>query len=321
MDLIRGTHHLTLSVGDAQEDYDFHVGLLGLRCVKKTVLFDGTLPIYHLYYGNTMGDESTLLTAFPFRQAGLMGRPGSNQMKVLNLSVPTGSLGFWGDRLMAAGVPFTEAKVFDQPRLQLAHPCGIEYALVGVDDDDRAPWTDGGVPAEHAIRGVHGVTVSVKDMEPMAEFVGEGLGGATLAHTEGRQLFEIGNTGRGRTLEILHEPHLPQATWRFGEGVPHHMALSVDDHAAQMQVKDWLEGLGYTDCSESKDRQYFFSVYMRSPGGALVEIAYSREEGFLVDEVADELGQGYMLPPRFKDQGDTIWSMLTPLDTTKAYDF
>jgi len=69
MDIIRGTHHLTMSVGPAQDDYDFHTGLLGLFSVKKTVLFDGKTPIYHLYYGNRAGDVSTLLTSFPFRQA------------------------------------------------------------------------------------------------------------------------------------------------------------------------------------------------------------------------------------------------------------
>src|SRR2546430_16119051 len=67
---VRGTHHLTFCVGGAQEDYDFHVRLLGLKSVKKTVLFDGEIPIYHLYYGNRLGDASTLPTAFPYRQAG-----------------------------------------------------------------------------------------------------------------------------------------------------------------------------------------------------------------------------------------------------------
>ena len=49
---IHGTHHLTFCVGGAQEDYDFHVRTLGLKSVKKTVLFDGEIPIYHLYYAN-----------------------------------------------------------------------------------------------------------------------------------------------------------------------------------------------------------------------------------------------------------------------------
>ena len=90
---IRGTHHLTFCVGGAQEDYDFHVRLLGLKSVKKTVLFDGEIPIYHLYYGNGAGDASTILTAFPYRQAGWMGKRGTNQAKSLNLAVPADSIG------------------------------------------------------------------------------------------------------------------------------------------------------------------------------------------------------------------------------------
>ena len=101
---IRGTHHLTFCVGGAQEDYDFHVRLLGLKSVKKTVLFDGEIPVYHLYYGNGLGDPSTLLTAFPYRQAGWMGKRGTNQAKTLNLSVPRGSVGYWSDRLSEHGV-------------------------------------------------------------------------------------------------------------------------------------------------------------------------------------------------------------------------
>src|SRR5215207_1122350 len=101
---IRGTHHLTFCVGGAQEDYDFHVRLLGLKSVKKTVLFDGEIPIYHLYYGNKVGDASTLLTSFPYRQAGWMGKRGTNQLKTLMLSVPADSIGFWVDRLNEKGV-------------------------------------------------------------------------------------------------------------------------------------------------------------------------------------------------------------------------
>ena len=100
---IGGTHHLTMCVGPAQEDYDFHVRALGLRSVKKTVLFDGEIPIYHLYYGNDVGDVSTLLTSFPYRQAGWMGERGTNQAKQINLSVPPDSIGWWSDHLSGRG--------------------------------------------------------------------------------------------------------------------------------------------------------------------------------------------------------------------------
>src|ERR1019366_10664459 len=87
-------HHITLCVGTAQEDYDFHTQVLGLKSVKKTALYDGVVPIYHLYYGNDLGEESTLVTCFPMRQSGRLGQRGSGQVKSLALSVPEPSLGF-----------------------------------------------------------------------------------------------------------------------------------------------------------------------------------------------------------------------------------
>lgn len=49
MTYLLGSHHVTLSVGKAQEDVDFHTKVLGMRFIKKTVLYDGSIPIYHLY--------------------------------------------------------------------------------------------------------------------------------------------------------------------------------------------------------------------------------------------------------------------------------
>ncbi len=49
MSKIAGYHHLTLSTDGVQEDYDFYTKTLGLHSVKRTVLFDGVLPVYHLY--------------------------------------------------------------------------------------------------------------------------------------------------------------------------------------------------------------------------------------------------------------------------------
>ena len=38
---IYGFHHITLNVGSAQQDYDFHTKALGLKLLKRTVLYDG----------------------------------------------------------------------------------------------------------------------------------------------------------------------------------------------------------------------------------------------------------------------------------------
>jgi glyoxalase family protein len=315
---VRGTHHLTFCVGGAQEDYDFHVRLLGLKSVKKTVLFDGEIPIYHLYYGNRMGDKSTLLTAFPYRQAGWMGRRGTNQLKILDLSVPTDAIGFWSDRLNEFGVDHDRVELFGTERLNFKHPCGIDYSIVGdPEPDSREPY-DHTVSAEYAIRGAHGTTTSVREPEPMSFFITEGLGG-TLLRSEGKHhQFQIGDSeGHGRMLELVEEPDLPQGTWQFGEGTIHHHALDAVTAENQAVVKDWFVGLGFTDVSDVKDRGYFYSVYMRSPGGALIELAYSTLEGFLIDEAQDELGTHMCIPPHWEDRRAEI-AQLEPIETLET---
>ena len=48
--------------------------------------------------------------------------------------------------------------------------------------------------------------------------------------------------------------------------------------------------------TEVRDRQYFHSIYFRSPGGVLFEIA-TDAPGFQIDEPVERLGQSLKLPP------------------------
>ncbi|MGA9859515.1 MAG: hypothetical protein WBQ18_16750 [Solirubrobacteraceae bacterium] len=315
---IRGTHHLTFCVGGAQEDYDFHVRLLGLRSVKKTVLFDGEIPIYHLYYGNHDGDPSTLLTAFPYGQAGWMGKRGTNQAKLLNLTIPVDSVGFWADRLAKADVAHERTERFGSERLLFRHPCGIEYALVADPEPDPRPPYEAVVPGEHAIRGAFGTTTSVREPDPMHFFLTEGMNAEHLGSEGPHHQYRIGDAeGHGRILELVEEPDLPQGTWQFGEGTIHHHAFDVVSAENQQVVKDWIVGLGFTDVSESKDRGYFFSMYCRSPSGLLVEFAFGAPQSFLIDEAADELGTHLCIPPHWEHRRAEI-AQLEPIETDET---
>jgi glyoxalase family protein len=317
--MIRGTHHLTFCVGPAQEDYDFHVRVLGLRSIKKTVLFDGEIPIYHLYYGNRIGNLSTILTAFPYRQAGWMGKRGTNQLRTINVAVPADSLGYWADRLRNAGIDVAEAERLGTQRLDFAHPCGIPYSIVGeTGSDDRKPWDGSDVPLEHAIRGAYGTTTSVREPEPMDDFLRRGFGAEHVASEGAHHQYRIGtDEGGGRQIELVEEPDRPQGTWSFGEGTIHHHAFDVDTPEAQAAVKDWIVGLGYTDVSDVKDRGYFHSVYLRTPGGALFELASNTEQGFFIDEPEEELGTHMCIPPHWEDRRSEI-DQLEPLDTEET---
>jgi glyoxalase family protein len=307
-------HHMTLCVGDAQEDYDFHTKILDLKSVKKTALYDGTVPIYHLYYGNDMGDESTLITCFPMRQSGRMGRRGSGQISRISLSVPTEALSFWDSRLGDHGIETTASERFGEKVVQFSHPCGLDYELVGVAGDERVPHTGGEVDRENSIRGTHGITVSVHDFEGSMDFMESGWNGKRTAEEDNYIRYEIGDGGTGTIIDFVREPDLDIGSWTFGEGTVHHCAFQVDSLEIQDAVKAHLEGLGYTDVSDRKDRGYFDSVYVRTPGGALFEATVSKSEGFLIDEPYATLGHEFQVPPVFADQKDWIMEYLDDLD-------
>jgi glyoxalase family protein len=318
VETIQRHHHVTLCVGGAQEDYDFHTQVLGLKSVKKTALYDGTYPIYHLYYGNDLGEESTLVTCFPMRQSGRRGRRGAGQITALSLSVPESALPYWGKRLAERGLAPRAAERFGTRVLLFQHPCGIDYELAGVADDDRKPWTGGGVPAELGVRGTHGITVSARESAAMDEFLchawsARPLGSERRANGGRRTRYVLEKGGPGRIVDVEQDPDAPEGTWTFGEGTVHHCAFQVADFAAQDAVKARLEALGFTDVSERKDRGYFFSIYVRSPSGALFEATVSKPEGFLIDEPYASLGRSFQVPPVFAERKREILEFLEPL--------
>ncbi|MEA2280057.1 MAG: glyoxalase family protein [Solirubrobacteraceae bacterium] len=96
----------------------------------------------------------------------------------------------------------------------------------------------------------------------------------------------------------------------------HHVAFDRGTSERQMDLKLNLEGLGYTDVSEVKDRQYFDSCYVRTPGGPLFELAVSKPEAWATDEAADALGQRFMLPPWLEDRREEMMSRPETIDTS-----
>src|SRR5258708_9004237 len=63
--MITGIHHITCIAGDAQENLDFYVGVLGMRLVKKSVNQDSP-DTYHLFFADGDAHPGTELTFFPW---------------------------------------------------------------------------------------------------------------------------------------------------------------------------------------------------------------------------------------------------------------
>lgn len=309
---IRGYHHVTLCVGSAQEDYDFHVKVLGLRMIKKTVLLDGAEPFYHLYYGNEVGEEGSLVTTFPMPWRNT-GARGSGQVRVLSLGVPDGSLPFWQRRLDGFGYKTTTAERLGAKRLGFSHPCGIEYEFVEAGPDAKGGWTGGGVPAEAAIQGIRSIAVSARDLAQFDAFLVDALGFASEG-SDGRDVrFSVGHGRKARVLEVLHEPDRPQGSWTYACGTVHHIAFDLPDGQVQQRLKAHLEGLGYVDVSEIKDRNYFNSIYVRTPAGALFEAAVTQAQGWLKDETWETLGRELQLPAWLESRKGEMVAKLEPI--------
>lgn len=288
-----GLHHVTAFSGPVARNLDFYTAVLGLRLVKKTVNFDdpGT---YHLYYGDAAGRPGSILTFFPIPHAA-PGRAGLGETQETAFRVPRASIGWWTHRLVEKGVRHEAlVQVFGEPTLRFRDPDGMMLAIVGV-DEAAAPsaWTGGSVPAEHAILGLHGVTLLLAEGEGTAAILTE-VFGFTQTGREGSATRYSGTAASGRhvTLRAVGA-FLPG---RQGAGSVHHIAFRAADDAAQAAMAEALRdrhGLGVT---EQRDRQYFRSVYFREPGGVLFEIA-TDAPGFAVDEPEASLGQALKLPP------------------------
>ena len=86
------------------------------------------------------------------------------------------------------------------------------------------------------------------------------------------------------------EPERKLGSWIVAEGTIHHMAFEVASHEHQNELRSFLEGIGYTDISEVKDRGYFDSIYVRTPSGAMFEATVSHQPSFTCDESWENLG-------------------------------
>src|SRR4051794_17850534 len=171
-----GLHHITAFSGPAARNLDFYTRVLGLRLVKKTVNFDdpGT---YHLYYGDETGRPGTILTFFPWEQAA-PGRVGIGETQETAFRVPRASIGYWTHRFIAHAVRHeAPTQIFGETVLPFRDADGMALSLGGTDDAaDEAGWSGGDVSAEHAIRGVHGVTLLLREAGPTAAILTGVLG-------------------------------------------------------------------------------------------------------------------------------------------------
>jgi glyoxalase family protein len=307
---ILSLHHVTATVDAAQPDLDFCLDTLGLRLVKKTVNFDNH-HVYHFYYGDERGTPGTIWTTFPYHGRGVpSGTKGAGQVTVTSFSVPRDSLAFWAERLRARGDVVTPSPArFDEESLIATDPSGLHIELVANPRDDRTPWEYGGVPRECAIRGLHSVSMTIRDAAPTVRFMEEILGYAVADESGDRIRVAVNGGGPGKQIDLIVAPNAPAAV--NGVGTVHHVAMAIGDEPTQLHLREHLIARG-VHVTPVMDRQYFKSIYFREPGGVLFEVA-TMQPGFAVDEELGALGRGLKLPPWEEEHRRTIEAGLAPI--------
>lgn len=304
---IKGLHHVTSMAADAGQINAFFTETLGLRRIKKTVNFDAP-DVYHLYYGDEIGTPGSVMTYFPFGQMP-RGKRGTGEVGVTEFAVAKGALPYWKERLGAKGVRgLRDDSFLGELRLEFSGPDGDSFALVETATRDRTPWTGAGVPEEAGILGFHGARLRLRDAAPTAELLG--FMGYQKDQTDGavtRYRIEGGNAAD--TVDLEEWPDAETAAQ--GAGSVHHIAFAVEDRAAQLEVRKALMDTGL-QVTPVIDRDYFWAIYFRTPGGVLFEIA-TNEPGFDRDEDTAHLGQALKLPTRYEPHRAKIESVLPDL--------
>jgi glyoxalase family protein len=166
------------------------------------------------------------------------------------------------------------------------------------------------VPAEHAIRGFHGVTLLLENAAKTSAILTDVFGFKETAH-EGSIIRLKADSANGGIVDIYEaKGFLPG---HQGAGSVHHVAFRAADDSDQAEMARKLVETHSQHPTEQKDRNYFRSVYFREPGGILFEIA-TDIPGFAVDEPVESLGEHLKLTAFLEPHRKDIEGVLPPLE-------
>ena len=302
MNKLLGLHHITAIAGDAQRNYDFYTKTLGLRLVKKTVNFDDP-QTYHFYFGDESGTPGTILTFFPWANV-RQGSNGAGMATEIGYSVPKGSLDFWKARFEKKNVKHDSiSERFGEKQLTFQDPDGLRLNLIeSKQEDTRTGFETDEVKKDVALKGFHTVTLTLRSIKATAAILTEVFGY--------KQVEEEGNLHRYQTeavenAAIVDLLEMPQAhNGLNAAGTNHHVAFRVKDEKTLMAFREKIEARGL-QITGKINRDYFFSLYFREPGGVLFEIA-TDNPGFATDETVENLGSSLQLPDQYKSMREQI---------------
>jgi glyoxalase family protein len=301
---LEGIHHVTAITGNAPQNVDFYVRVLGLRLVKKTVNQDDP-TVYHLFYADETGSPGSDITFFEDPGA-RPGHAGAGMVHTVAFRVAgEAALDFWEQRLADEGVSAQRAA----DRLSFDDPEGMGLQLRAVTTTDPPLVAEHPeIPAALALQGFDGVEAFATDTERSRSLFESVLGFVPV----GNEAWEVRGESRGG-LFSFDAP--PTGAAIGGAGTVHHVAF-----ATQMDEQEaWQQAVARAGLHPTPviDRFWFRSIYFREPNGVLFELA-TLGPGFSVDEDPAHLGESLILPPAFEHLRERIEPVLTPIENPRT---
>lgn len=311
MSKILGLHHITAIAGDAQRNYDFYTKTLGFRLVKKTVNFDDP-QTYHFYFGDEVGTPGTILTFFPWANV-RQGKNGVGMVTEIGYSVPKGSLDFWKSRFEKLNIRHDIlSERFDEKYLSFQDLDGLWLNLIEAKHkDERKGWETDEIKAGEAIKGFHTVILTLNNIKATADILTDIFGYKQIEQDDNLYRYQTDAVENAAIVDLLEMPQAQRGI--NAAGTNHHVAFRVKDEEDLMTVREKVVARGL-QITEKINRNYFFSLYFREPGGVLFEIA-TDNPGFATDETVENLGSSLQLPDQYEPMRDQIEKGLPKLQT------
>ena len=310
MSKILGLHHITAIAGDAQRNYDFYTKILGFRLVKKTVNFDDPTT-YHFYFGDEVGSPGTILTFFPWANI-RQGQNGVGMATEVDYSIPKGSLNFWKTRFEKLNISYKLSEKFGEKHIAFSDPDGLNISLIeSRQKDNRKGRETDEINADVAIKGFYTVTLILNNIKGTATILTEVFGYNFLEQKENLYRYQTESVENAALIDLLEMP-LSSKGLNAG-GTIHHISFRVKDEETLMAFREKIVSKGL-HITEKINRDYFFSLYFREPGGVLFEIA-TDNPGFATDETVEKLGTSLQLPIQHEPLREKIEKALPVLKT------
>lgn len=287
-----GIHHITLITRKVQPNVDFYAGFLGLRLVKRSAGFEDAQQL-HLFYGDAAGSPGSLVT-FLVWQDGAPGRVGHGQPSEIAFAIAPESIGFWLTRALQHNITVEgPAQEFGEPVLRLKDPDGIIVKLVGTSlFPETSNWSVPGIAPADAIRRLRGATILSEKPQDTERFLEKHFGYTAALKSDSIQRLA---SSTGDIIDVRDAAGFWTAA--PGTGTIDHIAFrAADCNAVEGAGRNLAaDGAGETN---SHDRKYFYSLYVREPGGSLFELA-TDAPGVLIDEPPETLGTELFIPDHF----------------------